>query len=650
MSRWFGGASKAQKPLIASVEEAHLRQVQDALLLLLNDDIVSAEKVLNSADSSYHLGGQGISKFISSMLGAESELLKDASKTIQEAESRAWEDIKRAQKDSTAFRSRIYPPGTEYLLCYAVSLLTGAICAVMSGSVVQAISGFTKLRKAFLILDGIMEIEVTYFEKYKPAGQSTSIKSETTPRDNNSSAKANVLDPNRASISIDSESLELSNYNLKISEITSYTDTFIHSGTRLCYGILLVVFSMIENPIFTKILYLIGFKGDRKRGMLYLWQSSRFNNFNSAIAGITILMYYSGLIGFCDILPTDDRADEDLSAYPRTKIQNLLSEMRTQYPESKFWRLEEARLLAFNRNLTDAVKILAENSKSNFKQISTISTFELALSSMFHHNYELMAKSWIQCEDQSSWSPTLYAYLTGAAYFELYREKKKIDPAIAKELKQKAITYFRKGPPLSGKQKLMSKQLPFDMYIVRKCQKWEERAKAWNVDLTEAIGVSPLEEMIYLWSGSKKQNLDELHKSLNVLSWDRTDLPEKHKSNLDETAVHAVLMACVYRNLEKYQEAREILQKNVLCHDKQIFKGHLKDDWTCASAHYEMACIAWQEKDLKDQDHKAKFLECKEWLEKVQKWGDQFILDTRLSMKMTTSMATLKRHQKIMGF
>ncbi|POS84753.1 hypothetical protein EPUL_001163 [Erysiphe pulchra] len=662
MSRWFGAISKAQVPMIASVEEAHLRQVQDALLMLLNDDPVSADKILSSADSSFHLGGRGISMFLSSILGAESELLKDAAKTIQGAENKAWEDMKRAQKDSTAFRSNIYPPGTEYLLCYAISLLTGAICSVLSGSVVQAISGFTKLRKAFLILDGIMEIEISYFEKNISMNNFSATRSLKVQNGGNDSNQGARLDPNKAS----TLSFEPLDFDHKCLGITSYTDIFIHSGTRLCYGILLVVFSMIgmpyedtclifyltflENPLFTKILYLVGFKGDRKRGTLHLWEASRFNNFNSAIAGIAILMYYSGLIGFCDILPTDNNADEDLSAYPQTKFRLLLSDMRKRYPESKFWKLEEARLLAFDRNITDSIKILAENSKSNFKQISTISKFELGLNLMFHHDYELMANSWIQCADHSSWSPTLYAYLTGAAYFELYREKRLTDPASANELKQKAITYFRKGPPLSGKQKLMSKQLPFDMFIVRKCQKWEERAKNWGVDLTEAIGVSPLQEMIYLCSGTKKQNSAELQKSLEILNWDRTNMPEKHKSNLDETAIHALLKACIYRNLERYQEARELLQRNIICHDKQEFRGYLKDDWTCASAHYEMACIAWKEKDLKGQDHRSKFLECEEWLEKVQKWGDQFILDTRLSMNSTTSMATIKRHREIMGF
>lgn len=48
--------------------------------------------------------------------------------------------------------------------------------------------------------------------------------------------------------------------------ITNHTDIFITSGTKLCYGILLVVFDLIESPVFNRILYIIGFKGDRERG------------------------------------------------------------------------------------------------------------------------------------------------------------------------------------------------------------------------------------------------------------------------------------------------------------------------------------------------------------------------------------------------
>lgn len=79
------------------------------------------------------------------------------------------------------------------------------------------------------------------------------------------------------------------------------------------------------------------------------------------------------------------------------------------------------------------------------------------------------------------------------------------------------------------------------------------------------------------------------------------------------------------------------------------FKGHLKDDWTCPSAHYEMAALAWVEKDLQGMDHNAKVRECEEYLVKLQKWGEQYVLDSRMSVRVTTSMITMKRHKTIMG-
>lgn len=123
----------------------------------------------------------------------------------------------------------------------------------------------------------------------------------------------------------------------------------------------------------------MGFKGDRERGTRYLWQAARFNNFNSAIAGIILLAYYNGLVGFCDILPTDEMADDDLSGYPRAKCHTLLGDMRHRYPESKLWKMEEARMHSSNRNLAQAIKILADNSDSQMKQIALINTFELSL-------------------------------------------------------------------------------------------------------------------------------------------------------------------------------------------------------------------------------------------------------------------------------
>jgi hypothetical protein len=63
-----------------------------------------------------------------------------------------------------------------------------------------------------------------------------------------------------------------------------------------------------------------------------------------------------------------------------------------------------------------------------------------------------------------------------------------------------------------------------------------------------------------------------------------------------------------------------------------------------------MAALAWTEKDLPGADHKAKVLDCEQWLEKTHKWNESYVLDTRMSFKIATGVLTLKRHKRIMGF
>jgi len=510
--------------MIAAEEDAHLQDVEFALLQLLNDDIEAANAILQKSDSSYHHLGRGISGFIGAVLGAEKELLKDAANTLQIAENKTWEDMKIAQKERTAYQSKIYAPGTEYQLCYAISQLTSAITAVMSGSVTEAVKGFYKLRKAYLTLDGILEVEKAYLKKTGAYHEEMPLnpvledyeKTNTTVIENGARNPSEEVgeksyEPIRTQSRISTKSTSTlpvprrMKSNLLQTDpadlgITSHTDIFIHSGTRLCYGILLVIFSMIENPIFNRILYIVGFKGDLERGTRYLWEASRFDNFNSAISGIALLGYYNGLTGACDILPTDPRADDDLQGFPRGKCKVLLTDMRRRYPDSRLWKMEEARMLSNDRKLRAALDILTHNSDSNMKQIATINIFEQGLTSLAVLDFELCAKSWIQCAELGSWSPCLYSYMTGIAYLELYRDFRDGDPGKAKVYKEKATEYIRKGPPLSGRQTFMGQELPFDIFIGRKVKKWELRAKEWGVDLVDAIGVSPLVEQICTYS------------------------------------------------------------------------------------------------------------------------------------------------------
>ncbi|EKD15804.1 breast cancer protein [Drepanopeziza brunnea f. sp. 'multigermtubi' MB_m1] len=653
MSRWFRSATKGTAPMVAEEEDRHLLQVEQALLRLLNDDIVEADKLLKQQDSSYHHLGRGISSFISSMLAAEKEIMKEAAAVLQTAENKTWEDMKSAQRSPTAFQSQIYPPGTEYLLCYSnvqVSQLTSAICAVMSGSVTGAMGGFFKLRKTFMTLHGIMDIEAKYLQR-RAASRRGSVASREDIGTQSAEDIANLA------AGIDEASLQASSTkdqeNSSIEAVGAPKES-THSAPLSPNG-LTVGSLQLPDRVEGKLLdfdpksVVVGFKGDRELGTRYLWQAARFDNFNSAIAGIVLLGYYNGLNGFCDILPTDEGSDEDLSGYPKARCHTLLADMRRRYPESKLWKMEEARMLSANRNLAGCIEILTQNLESKMKQIALINIFELSLSTMFSQQYEMCAKSWIQASEISTWSPTLYAYLAGVAYLESYRNVRVSDPAAAKALKEKATEFLRKAPPLAGKQKVMAQQLPFDSYITRKMQKWEERVKALKVDLVDAIGVSPLTEMVYFWGGMKKQDTVQLQQSLDCLAWSRTSHPDKFETDLDEKAIKAVLEACILRNLGKYAEARRVLETEVLGHDKNKFRGHLKDDWTCPSAHYEMAALAWAEKDLEGMDHNEKVLESQSWLTKTQQWPDSYVLDSRVSVKVSTSAFTIDRHKRVMG-
>lgn len=74
-------------------------------------------------------------------------------------------------------------------------------------------------------------------------------------------------------------------------------DVFIHSGTNLMFGIISLMISVIP-PAFARILSVIGFRGNREKGMRMLWQASKFNNVNGGMAALVLFGWYNGLIGF----------------------------------------------------------------------------------------------------------------------------------------------------------------------------------------------------------------------------------------------------------------------------------------------------------------------------------------------------------------
>ena len=492
-------------------------------------------------------------------------------------------------------------------------------------------------------------------EEARSKMEAMSLQSPITP---NSTQTLRTPTPIRSPISKGSDILD---HNPNSDVFTNTVDVFIHSGANLCFGLLLLIISLIP-PAFSKLLFIIGFRGDRDRGIRLLWQASKFHNIHGAMAGLIVLGYYNGLIGFCDIIPdasmnTEDGEAENLGGYPTHRLEDLLADMRSRYPKSHLWLLEESRMQASNRNLDVALNLLSGESKSPLKQVEALSVFEKSLNAMYSHRYQECADSFIHCCKLNNWSHALYYYIAGSCHVELYRAAKlSLKSTSAEKHAQKAVEYLQTVRAHAGKKKFMARQLPFDVFVVRKLSKWEARAKEWNVPLIDAIGISPVEEMIYFWNGYKRMNRDQLAASLDALAWSEDPLKNTtwFREGLDEKAILAVLRAGVYRNQRRWDDAKTLLKAEVIAHDKALFKGQFKDDWTAPTAHYEMGAILWAQRGDgndagKGEDRELVLVtEAQEWVDKASKW-DGYELDARIGLKVTTAQETLRKWREGRG-
>jgi len=147
--------------------------------------------------------------------------------------------------------------------------------------------------------------------------------------------------------------------------------------------------------------------------------------------------------------------------------------------------------------------------------------------------------------------------------------------------------------------------------------------------------------MIYFWNGFKRMPDAQLEISLSKLEWCKANGKVAwEKETVDERAIYAVLKGVVLRHLKRTDEARASLQNDVLSHDRNIFKGGLKDNWTPPVAHYEMGVCYWV--DYETDDNESDLDDAGAWLDKTAAW-EAYDLDARVGLRVKTGQETIKR-------
>lgn len=350
-----------------------------------------------------------------------------AAERLSDAETSAYNDQQRVTHTAStpdAFRSKIYDVGTEYALCQAMAQIMIAVVGVLNESLTESLKGFYKMRKAYATLDGIVRMEERYLQSRRLP------KSRTAPADL-MVEKSPVSAKRRSSgvhISKSDQELHRSIAELKLADDESHSvpastrssepgtpvgetlthdpewadlfshpiDAFIHSGASLCLGMLLAMLSTLP-PTFGRLLAIVGFRGDKERGLRMLWQASKSRSLIGAVAGLGILGYYNGFVRLLDIIPDATKEDElGIEGYPIDRLKTLLNTMRAQYPRSQLWLLEEARMKSANRDVEGAAEMLKNSEKSPLKQVEALQAFEKSMDSMFLHNYEDCAKFFLE--------------------------------------------------------------------------------------------------------------------------------------------------------------------------------------------------------------------------------------------------------------
>ncbi|SCU98307.1 LADA_0H12046g1_1 [Lachancea dasiensis] len=371
-------------------------------------------------DRSVRVLARGVIEFLEATLGFEASVMKKAATTLAEAQQLSQKRRQCFQKLKLK-TSSLYPPGTEYAVTYTEACLLHALLMLFSESMVESAKALFKLRKAYHMLQEILN-DINAAKASSGASihsqdanascasfiaadtskfKSVDIPYELTPQEQQdrklmelaediyhmrkkrlegahigNSPAAERLRTNlglqaMSDLSLDSEAkkrpINLSNEEIEQDQAT--IDEFIHSGVNLCFGILQVVLSLIP-PAIGAVLSIVGFHGSREEGLRMIWRSTKDRNIHGGIGLLSLLFYYDGPFQFTDVdfdVPaTSEDTDKALSSdldkptllHPGQLLEDSLLRARAVFPNSALWLLQESRMLSSKGRPQDAVDLM----------------------------------------------------------------------------------------------------------------------------------------------------------------------------------------------------------------------------------------------------------------------------------------------------
>ena len=197
------------------------------------------------------------------------------------------------------------------------------------------------------------------------------------------------------------------------------------------------------------------------------------------------------------------------------------------------------------------------------------------------HKFEDAAESFLSLRAQNSYSPCLYMFIAASCYVELYRRAS--DEGEKERYAEEANELYNSAPSFAGKRKFGGRQIPFELFILRKMARYKARS---SDNPCAGVGVSPTEIFVYLFcNGHKRMNKDELLVSLETIHWES---PE-HVLEADEKMEQLLLSASIKRHMGDRKDSEAALEP-VLEIDRRELKN--REEWVQPYALYEVQFCA----------------------------------------------------------
>ena len=253
------------------------------------------------------------------------------------------------------------------------------------------------------------------------------------------------------------------------------------------------------------------------------------------------------------------------------------------------------------------------------KQVEAWRMYDLAFAYLTTLQWQKAADCFVKVEAGSEWSKGMYHYLIGSCYYELYIETKDSEYA------RKADERLSRVSAETGKKKVMGKELPMELFIRRKCAKWQTRC---GKGMVQGITVSPIMEMCHIYNLWKKMT--------NELRVECQGLVQRHGSledSQDDQLTRQLLTAALQRHMKDWKAFDSIAPATSNTRATFTDIPHA-ETWAIPYAYHEQAACYWA------RDGMSAAAEIRSWLEKVKHFGESEFEDA-LSMKLTTAQQAL---------